>query len=425
MKHWPKSQVHPFRVLRIIEWILLGIAVSELPWESLPYLSGLLGKSLAETEPIPFAWLWSLMCLLVIGLLGRRLPTGSAISKWGYIAIQIGLILLATSLANWQSPFLMPYLVVVIRGYVIFWRWERWVLTGLVFGVAIASLAIPLSDIQDLQSQFTEPPPLTLDNLRTISMFVGIYGIVLCGLVLTFVLLLVNALLSERASRQQLAAAHHQLRQYALRIEDQATLQERNRIAREIHDAVGHNLTALRIQLENAVLFSQSDAHKAETHLEVAQQLAAKALAEIRQSVSALRSDPLQGKSLVTVLEQLCLDFKQQITGEFIYNIDILVPITAEMSAMVYRLVQEAMTNVVRHSHADRIKLQVKTESGELSLMLDDNGIGFDSAKNTAGFGLNSMRERTAAMGGQFQIITVPGQGCQLKVQLPLVEVRS
>ena len=423
MKYWPQSQPHPFRVLHIIEWILLGIGVSELPWESLPYLSELLGKSLAEIEPIPFAWLWSLMCLLVIGLLGRRLPTGAAVSKWGYIAVQFGLILLATSLTNWQSPFLMPYLVVVIRGYLIFRGWDRWVLTGLAFGIAIASLSIPLLDLQGLQSEFTEPTPLTIENVRTISMVIGIYGILLSGLILTFVLLLVEALLSERASRKQLATAHHQLRQYALRIEDHAALQERNRIAREIHDAVGHNLTALRIQLENALLFSRSDTDKTESHLEIAQQLAAKALAEIRQSVSTLRSDPLQGKSLVTVLEQLCLDFQQQVTGEFIHNINVSVPITAEMSATVYRLVQEAMTNVVRHSRADQIKLQVKTESGYLWLVLDDNGIGFDPAKNTAGFGINSMRERTAAMGGQFQIITALGQGCQLKVQLPLTEV--
>ena len=423
MKYWPQSQPHPFRVLHIIEWILLGIAVSELPWESLPYLSALLGKSLAETEPVPFAWLWSLMCLVVIGLLGRRLPTGAAVSKWGYIAAQFGLILLATSLANWQSPFLMPYLVVVIRGYLIFRRWDRWVLTGLAFGIAIASLSIPLLDLQGLQSEFTEPTPLTIENVRTISMVIGIYGIVLSGLILTFVLLLVEALLSERASRKQLAAAHQQLRQYSLRIEDQAALQERNRIAREIHDAVGHNLTALRIQLENALLFSRSNADKTEGHLKIAQQLAAKALAEIRQSVSTLRSDPLQGQSLVTALEQLCLDFQQQVTGRFIYNIEISRPITAEMSATVYRLVQEAMTNVARHSQAEQIKLQIKTEPGYLSLVLDDNGIGFDPAKNTAGFGLNSMRERTAAMGGQFQIITAPEQGCQVKVQLPLSEV--
>lgn len=256
-------------------------------------------------------------------------------------------------------------------------------------------------------------------------MVIGLYGIVLCGLVSTFVLLLVNALLAERASRQQLTIAHHRLRQYALRIQDQAALQERNRIAREIHDAVGHSLTALRIQLENARLFSHSDTHKTENHLEVAQQLAAKALSEIRQSVSTLQSDPLQGKSLVTVLEQLCLDFQQHTKGKFVYTLDILGPLSKETSATVYRLLQEAMTNVARHSHADHIKLQVKTESGYLWLILEDNGIGFDPAKNTAGFGLNNMKERTAAMGGHLQFVTAPGKGCQLKAQLPLVEVMA
>ena len=424
MKHWLNFQAHPFRVIYIIEWILLGIAVTELPWENLPYLSSLIGASLSETEPVPFAWLWSLMCLLGLGLLGWRLPTGSAVTKWGYVAVQCGLILLATSLTTWRSPFLMPYLVVVIRGYLIFCRRERWVLIGLVFGIAISSLSVPLLDIQELHSEVnSDPPPLAIDNLRILSMVIGIYGFVLCGLVLTFVLLFVNALLSERASRQQLTLAHHQLREYALRIEDQATLQERNRIAREIHDAVGHNLTALRIQLENAYLFTQTEPDKTQKHLEVAQQLSAKALTEIRHSVATLRSDPLQGKSLVTVLEQLCREFQQQISGEFVYHIDVLAPLKTELTTTVYRLVQEAMTNVVRHSQADQIKLQVKTESSHLWLRLDDNGVGFDPAQNTAGFGLNSMRERTVAVGGTIQLLTSPGQGCHLDIELPLAEV--
>ena len=424
MKHWFNSQAHPFRVIYIIEWILLGIATTELPWENLPYLSSLVGASLSETELIPFAWLWSLVCLLTIGLLGWRLPTGAAVTKWGYVAVQCGLILLATSLTTWRSPFLMPYLVVVIRGYLIFYRRERWVLIGLVFGVAIASLSVPLLDVQGLQSEVnSDLPPLTIENLRTLSMVAGIYGFVLCGLVLAFVLLFVNALLSERFSRQQLALAHNQLREYALRIEDQATLQERNRIAREIHDAVGHNLTALRIQLENAYLFTHVEPDKTQNHLEIAQQLSAKALAEIRHSVATLRSDPLQGKSLVAVLEQLCREFQQQISGEFVYHIDVLAPLKTEINTTVYRLVQEAMTNVVRHSYADQIKLQVKAEPHHLWLRLDDNGVGFDPAKNTAGFGLNSMRERTVAVGGTLRLSTSPGKGCHLDIELPLAEV--
>ncbi len=426
MKSWFPTQPHPFRPIQITEWILIDIAIlSELPWENLPYLSELLGEPLAETELIPFAWLWTLLCLALLALMGLRLPTGSAISKWAYIAIQFGLILLASTFGNWLSPFLMPYLVVAIRGYLIFEHSGRWWVTGLAFGLAIASLVIPLADVQRMEAEIAELPSLTLAQLKILMLLGGISGILLCGLVLAYMLMLVNAILSERSSRQQLAAAHHQLRQYALRIEDQATLQERNRIAREIHDAVGHNLTALRIQLENARLFCTSDPPKTEDHLHVAQQLTLKALTEIRHSVSTLRADPLQGKPLVVALQKLCQEFQQQITGEFVYELQMPAPVRNETGATVYRLVQEALTNVVRHSQASHIHLQITTDADILQLQVDDNGIGFDPTQTTAGFGLKSMRERAAAMSGQLQIVTAPGKGCRLSARLPLAKVMS
>ncbi len=110
------------------------------------------------------------------------------------------------------------------------------------------------------------------------------------GLALLFILLLVNALLSERQSREKLVLANAQLRQYALRIEDQATLQERNRIAREIHDALGHALTAQSIQLENALLFLPPGAEKTASFLQEAKQLGSRALQEVRRSIFMLGS---------------------------------------------------------------------------------------------------------------------------------------
>ena len=423
VKPFFRTQAHPFRSLQMTEWILLGIAVlAELPWESIPYLSTLLSDSIGTPEPIPFSWLLILLCFGAIGLLGLRLPTGSAFSKWSYITVQFGLIFLANMLSNWMSLFLTPYLVVAIRGYLIFRPAGRWWVTGITFGVLIASVVIPLLDVQGIQEELTEPLSLSLEQLRILILVGIVNDTLLCALILAFVLMLVNALLSERASSQKLTAAHHQLHLYALRIEDQATLQERNRIAREIHDAVGHNLTALRIQQENALLFCQSDPQKAETHLQTAQQLAAKALTEIRYSVSTLRSNPLQGKPLGTALQKLCRDFQRQITGEFVYDLHIINPVKREVAAAVYRLAQEALTNVVKHSQANQIKLWIQSDRNDLWLMINDNGVGFAPTQTTAGFGLTSMRERANALGGDLHIITAPGQGCQLNFKLPLAK---
>ena len=318
VRYWSLTQPHPFRLLQITEWLLLGIAaVQELPWQTIVYSA----NPFPEEGPMAFAtyWLSLLLSLIVLGFLGLRLPTGATPIKWVYISVQFGLILYAN--IYWLSPLLTPYLVVAIRGWLIFRNPGRRWIAGLTFALALSSVGILLhgfhiysygsydveinetdveidetfqhdshSDI-DFNSPEVEFTPFPSNEIALL--VDGVTGFLFCGLVLAFVLMLVNALLAERSSRQQLTTAHQQLHRYALRIEDQATLQERNRIAREIHDAVGHNLTALRIQLENAVFFYQADPEKTETHLQTAQQLAAKALKEIRYSVSTLHSDPL------------------------------------------------------------------------------------------------------------------------------------
>ena len=113
---------------------------------------------------------------------------------------------------------------------------------------------------------------------------------------------LVNFVLREHNSQKQLARARQQLREYALKAEDRATVNERNRIAREIHDSLGHALTAQSIQLNNAIAFWESEPDKAYSFLRESKNLVATALKEIRYSVAALRSDPLQNKSLGTAV---------------------------------------------------------------------------------------------------------------------------
>ncbi len=253
----------------------------------------------------------------------------------------------------------------------------------------------------------------------------------LFGLVLVFVLLLVNAFLAERQSRQKLAIANEQLRQYALRIEDQATLQERNRIAREIHDSLGHSLTAQSIQLENASMFLPSNVDKAQVFLSEAKRLGKDALLEVRQSIATLRSDPLQGQSLQDAIASLLRDFRQM-TGmepecqinlslsasESTYSLSL--PFPAEINTVVYRIVKEALTNIYKHSGATRVKLHLQAQAERLFLLVEDNGKGFDPDQTTTGFGLQGMRERTAALGGVINITSKLGAGCRITAYIPL-----
>ncbi|PLZ98998.1 two-component sensor histidine kinase, partial [Fischerella thermalis CCMEE 5196] len=231
-------------------------------------------------------------------------------------------------------------------------------------------------------------------------------------------------ILSERKSRDELAIANEKLRQYALKIENQATLEERNRIAREIHDSLGHSLTALNLQLETAQKLWQSNPEKAQTFLARAKELGSKALQDVRQSVSTMRSHPLQEQSLEQAIANLAENM-QRTTGILpMLKINVAYPISAEISTPIYRIIQESFTNICKYAQATKVKLELTTTDTTLYLLVEDNGKGFDLGQNTTGFGQQSMRDRTLALGGKFNINSTPGSGCQIKVEIPLLRYR-
>jgi signal transduction histidine kinase len=112
-------------------------------------------------------------------------------------------------------------------------------------------------------------------------------------------------------ANEQLAIANAQLRQYTLKIEELATVEERNRIARDIHDSVGHALTVLNLHLEVALKLWQSDPTEATEFLTEAKHLGSNALKEVRQSITALRVDPLEGLSIQEAITSLVKDFQR------------------------------------------------------------------------------------------------------------------
>lgn len=410
---------HPFRLLLYVEWILLGLAVvSELPWDGIPYIGKLLGNAPIAEKLIPFSTLLTLICIVIFGLTGLLLPTtDKVIGKLLYTILELTLIWLASALGSWQQQFLFLYLIVIIRSCLIFERTGRLLIAGLVFVSFLLTLLISVQDIQTIQYYFPALKRAEPEQVRFLVLFLTVNSAFFFGLVL----LLVSTLLSERQHRQKLAIAHDQLRQYALRIEDQATLQERNRIAREIHDALGHALTAQSIQLENALLFCPPRAEKTQAFLTAAKQLGAKALKEVRQSVAALRHHPLRGQALESVITNLVQDFHHLTNIIPDCTIDFSHPVTAELSTAIYRIAQEALINIYKHSGATEVKIRLQAKKGLLHLLIADNGRGFHPAQNTTGFGLQGMRERTAALGGWFEISSGPGQGCRVNVEIPLV----
>ncbi|WP_234017213.1 sensor histidine kinase [Nostoc sp. 'Lobaria pulmonaria (5183) cyanobiont'] len=391
-----------FRLLLYLEWLLLATAV---------FMEVLL----------PFQLSWSLplgvLAIATFSLMGLRLPMVKLESKLIYTALEFGLILLPATqhTLSTRSVFLLC-LVLVMRSCLIFKRSGQLavlILSLLVYGTLLLSRPIV-------------PENFMPDKLVAMSWDWRLSNILLFSLTLVFALLLINALLAERQSREQLEIAHQQLEitnqqlcQYALRIEDQATLQERNRIAREIHDGLGHTLAAQTIQINNTLLFWQSNNDKALTFLKQAKELGAEALLEIRRSLSVLRSNPLQGQSLKSAIEKLLRDFQQTTGIEPSCKID--VPhIPTEVNTALYRIVQESLTNICKHAEATSVTVKLLAHAGMIHLSIEDNGKGFNPTQNTTGFGLQGMRERSVALGGQLNLHSQLGTGCCISVSLPL-----
>jgi signal transduction histidine kinase len=379
---------HPFRFLLYLEWILLVVA------------------AFSEATPYPFRRfprepLLMILTIAGFGLIGLRLPTGKQITKILYTSLEISLIVLTVAVGGIRL-FPLLYIVLVIRSCLIFQLPGRLIVTGLSYSLFLFTL---LNWVDSFERR-----PLLQERIRYL-----VWGYsLLFGLSLAFVLLLMNALLTERQSREKLTAAHEQLRQYALRIENQATLQERTRIARDIHDSLGHSLTALNVQLETAVKLWSTDPTKAASFLTQAKRLGSTALQDVRHSVSAMRSDPLQGKSLSEAISALALEFKRSTHIAPICNILLDRSLPPELNIVIYRIVQEALTNITKYAEATEVKIQLQAIQDQLILIIQDDGKGFEVKQNTTGFGIQGMRERTLAQGGKFEINSLQNSGCKI-----------
>lgn len=225
----------------------------------------------------------------------------------------------------------------------------------------------------------------------------------------------VGALVSLAVERTRLAATSAQL----------AAVEERNRLAREIHDTLAQSLAAISMQLETADALAerQGDARLTGT-VRRALTLTRSTLEEARRSVMDLRAAPLEGRTLLEALRALG-DELRDATGA-----PLALEVTCEGDARdlppavevgLYRIAREALANVARHASATRVMVQLRREASRIRMRVADNGTGFDSASVPAGrFGLVGMSERARLLGGSLHVESAPGEGTVIAVDVPL-----
>jgi signal transduction histidine kinase len=221
-----------------------------------------------------------------------------------------------------------------------------------------------------------------------------------------YVLLLGSVWMEEQKSRQRADRLSEQVETLAVDL-------ERNRIARDIHDTLGHSLTSLDVQIELAQRLQATEPARAQKSIDLAKKLSSQALDNVRQALGTMRRSNFDLKEAIVALGEQNLPFQVVIDVQF-------PQLSLQSSYQLYCVVQESLTNIQKHAQASRVSIEGSIVSGNTILEICDNGQGFDPNKSHAGFGLRNMKERVQCLGGNFQLHTKVGAGTKIKIFVPI-----
>ncbi|HRQ65468.1 MAG TPA: sensor histidine kinase [Xanthomonadaceae bacterium] len=204
---------------------------------------------------------------------------------------------------------------------------------------------------------------------------------------------------------------------------------ERRRLARELHDGLGQSMTALKHRL-SAIAEQAGPAAEIGDALRAALTLCAGILEETRELSRLLRPQILDDLGLAPALRWLARSIGEAGGPAVTVHVDLEgLELDADLSTLLFRAAQEALANVLKHAEARQVRLDLWRESGHLVLSIRDDGRGFDpaqaraAARGGAGTGLGSLHDRVRVYDGSMHINSMPGQGCEIRLQIPMTAV--
>jgi signal transduction histidine kinase len=220
----------------------------------------------------------------------------------------------------------------------------------------------------------------------------------------------------------ELETAHSELKRYAEQARELAISEERNRVAREIHDSLGHYLTVVNVQLEAAGKLLDRDPEKAREAVARAKTSASEALSEVRRSVRALKPSAMEKRRGLGALAALAREFGG--TGIAV-SFEVMGEerdLSPEAELLLYRALEEGLTNALKYSGGSRVEARLAFEPSGVRLTVADNGRGSSGKVQVpcgTGFGIPGLEERAAALGGRVSAASADGGGFVLEVELP------
>ncbi|MFD7788117.1 sensor histidine kinase [Streptomyces nojiriensis] len=392
--------------------------VRPLPWlpplvHAVVLAGGLYGGVVADGAADPRALGGFAACLLFLAALDlaerRRHPRRTPVRP--ALALLVARLVLFAAASALDTTGVSRALFVLLPLTAYFALGRR---SGIALGVGCLA-AIPAGNLLRVPEWYLRPGTVT--------------DLLMSGLALLLAVTMATVAVREQEARRRLEEtldelrdSHTQLTAYAARVAQLSTVRERNRLAREFHDGLGHHLTAIAIQLEKASAFQATEPETADRAVADARRSADRALDEVRRSVRAMRDED-DRFSLATALADL------------VHHVDAGPPVVtlslsgdehghrAEALTALYRAAQEGLTNVRRHAGASQVRLSAVFGVDEARLVVADDGRGFpaDPPPGPGGFGLRGMRERLAPLGGKVRVEAAPGRGTVVTVTVPRV----
>lgn len=374
----PQQRVRLYLILILIE---AGSLMLYLSW---PWLRNRLGRAYLPIGLIYASASSIVESALTMLLRGAGVIPGDPATR-GFVGLMV-LLLIPLILVSWQYR---------LRDVLVF-----------ILGTSLFELALtlPISRYADLQ----------------IGILVGL--LLIRDLLFLLIGSVVNRLVREsREQRLALAKANAELSAHAATIEQLAISQERNRLARELHDTLAHTLSGLAVQLEAIHATWEEDAGAAHAMLERSLRLTRQGLKESRRAIHALRASPLEELGFIRALQEMINAAAER--GRL--HVDLRVPdqelgLEGEIEQALYRIAEEAINNTLRHAKAHNLSLTVESQQGQLEMVIVDDGVGFDlDALDAASrYGLQGMLERARSIQADLEIDTRPGKGTRIYLKM-------
>jgi signal transduction histidine kinase len=414
-----------FVVIRILFWFAVGPALVLFELASNPNLSPDQAASQPLVQDLSLPSIIPLLAIEFLLLALLFLPKAPERLGRAFVPITLGLGLapLLIGYARWpvenplQSPFSMFFFVTAV---LVAWEYKYRSVFIYVFGLSV---------YEALVSTWPANVPWT----------VPVGWLVLQGVMMLLVGYVTATLVSvQREQRSALAeayerqaAANLRLQQYAATIEELTVSQERNRMARELHDTLAHSLSAVTVQLEAVRSLWSTNPDQARRILDQASDTARTGQVEARRALQALRASPLKDLGLPLAIKELAESAAERSGTALELQLPDRMATNLSQSTEqgIYRIAQETLENIVRHAGARSIWVRLSEADHQIHLVIEDDGLGIGSgAVPAAGdeasdrFGVRGMRERSQLIGAILDISNRAGQGTRVELVVPIEE---